>query len=419
MTANAQNFTLNIPSIYGTVWESRKPYQIWYGGRGSAKSWTKAIYFLLKAQSQKYFRLIFARDTQKNVRGSQYQLFDDICKKFECFRDKFHFHSTTMKITCKATGNFMQGGSFEQPDTLRSTADPTDFWAEEPITREAEIDRDSFLDIVGSLRNSYDIQCQFHFTFNPISKETWIYEDFFEKNLYDCEKLFVNYFDNQYCPQSTIDFLLSLKKIDPKRYEVDGLGNWGVRREGLIFPDFEAVDIERMPPVQYYGLDFGYTHQTALVAESIEDLPGEDKENLYVEELIYKSGLQSKDLIKEMERLGVDKKLPMICDNARPEQIQDLVDAGFNAKPCKKYAGSVVDGINRVLGYNIKVVKGSKNYFDEIKNWVWDMKHGKLIDVPKPGVEHLMMATIYGTEAANQPVYVQPPGYETEAGFNF
>lgn len=394
-----------IPDIYKTVWQSKKPYQIWYGGRGGAKSWTKAIQFLERAEEQEYFRLIFARDTQKNVRGSQYQLFKDICGKFECFKDRFDFLSTTMTITSRKTGNFMQGGSFEMPDTLRSTADPTDFWAEEPITREAQIDRDSFLDIVGSLRNSYGQQTQFHFTFNPISKETWIYEDFFEKNLYDCEKLFVNYFDNPFCPQTTIDFLNSLKTIDPKRYEVDALGNWGVRREGLILPEFESVEKEEMPPTQFYGLDFGYTHQTALVAEAVEDVPGK-RQSLFVEELIYETRLQSYSLIAEMNRLGISKKLKIICDNARPEQIQDLRDAGFNAEPCKKYSGSVQDGINRVLGFDLKIVKGSRNYFDEIKNWVWDMKNGKIIDVPKKSVDHLMFATLYGSEFLNQPVFV-------------
>lgn len=396
-----------MPRIYGTVWTSPKPYQIAYGGRGGGKSWTKAIFFLLKAQTQKYFRLVFARDTQKNVRTAQYQLFWDICNKFECFKDKFDFKDTTMEITCKQNGNFMKGGSFEQPDTLRSFADPTDFWADEPITREAEIDRDSFLDIVGSLRNSFGMPTVFHLTFNPISKETWIYEDFFEKNLYDCEKLFVNYFDNPFCPQTTIDFLESLKVIDPKRYLVDALGHWGVKREGLIFPDYAVAASDKMPPVQFYGLDFGYTDQTALTALAASDNYASQKKDLFVEELIYESRLQSNDLISKMNNLGVSKSLRITCDNARPEIIQDLVDAGFNAAPCKKYSGSVLDNINRVLGYNLKIAGGSKNLFDEIKNWVWEMKGNKLIDKPKDGVDHLMFSILYGTEYLNAPAAPQ------------
>jgi phage terminase large subunit len=156
-----------------------------------------------------------------------------------------------MKVTCNRNGNFLTGGSFEQPDTLRSVADPTDFWAEEPITRGSEIKRQDFFDIVGSLRNSFGLQTQFHFTFNPISKLTWIYKDFFEAQLYDVETVFANYWDNPFCPQSTIDFLESLKTLDPKRYEVDALGNWGVSYEGLIYPEYESVT--EMPEVKFYG----------------------------------------------------------------------------------------------------------------------------------------------------------------------
>ncbi len=149
MTAQPKlQYILKIPDKYTTVWNSAKPYQIWYGGRGSAKSWTKAIYFLCRAKEQGvYSRTIFARDTQVAVRESQYQLFQDICNKFECFKNQFDFRDSDMKITCLATGNYLKGGSFEKPDKIKSTADPTDFWAEEPITREAQIDRQDFFDI--------------------------------------------------------------------------------------------------------------------------------------------------------------------------------------------------------------------------------------------------------------------------------
>src|SRR5687768_12922989 len=109
MTAQAKlEYIVNVPYKFTEVWNSAKPYQIWYGVRGSAKSWTKAIQFLCKAKQEQYFRGIFARDTQVSVRTSQYQLFQDVANKFDCFKDEFDFKDTEMKITCKATGNFMQ-----------------------------------------------------------------------------------------------------------------------------------------------------------------------------------------------------------------------------------------------------------------------------------------------------------------------
>ena len=417
MAATERTTIISLPPIYGRVWLSQKPYQIWYGGRFGAKSWTKAIYFLEKVIRARYCRVVFARDTQRNVRKSQFQLFQDIAKRFEYFRDRFEFRDYDMRIVCTANGNFLSGGSFEQPDTLRSVADPTDFWAEEPITREAQISRSAFLDIVGSLRNSYGVQPQFHFTFNPISKETWIYEDFFEKDLYDAEKLHVNYTDNPFCPESAKTFLESLKRIDPKRYEVDALGEWGVAREGLIFPEYDTVD--EMPPPQAYGLDFGYTDPTALVALAAEDVYGQEKKNLYADEWLYEAGLTSHELIRRFDALGVKKNLRIIADNARPEMVQDLKEAGYMVVPCVKYKGSPADDINRVLNYRLKIMRGSKNLFDEIKNYVWKAKGEKLLDEPADGMDHLMAALRYGSQVLNAApeVVYERPSYTMQRSF--
>lgn len=401
----AQPATIKVPNKFTTVWNSIKPYQIWYGGRGSAKSWTKAIQLLAKAKGANYNRTIFARDTQKNVRNSQFQLFKDIANRFDCFKNQFEISETYLKVTCKANGNFLQGGSFEQPDTLRSVADPTDFWAEEPITREAQIDRQDFFDITGSLRNSFGVPTQFHFTFNPISKETWIYKDFFEQDVFDCEKLFVNYWDNPFCPESLKTFLESLKVLDPKRYRVDALGEWGIAYEGLIYKDFEAVS--EVPETQFYGLDFGFNDPCALVGVSIEDNPHSPKKDLFWEGLLYERGHTSQTLINRFEQIGVNKKLKMNCDNSRPEMIVDLQKAGYNAQACTKYKGSVTDGIAEVKKYNLKLKRGVKEMFDEVGNYVWAQRaDGELIDEPdKNCIQHYMDGGRYGTEAANQPVF--------------
>lgn len=415
MTANASIPVLRIPEIFvgpgGSVWNSVKPYQIWYGGRGSSKSWSKAIQYMLKAQTQPYFRGIFARDTQKNVRNSQFQLFKDLAKKFDCFRGQFDFQESGMKIECKATGNLMMGGSFEQPDTLRSVADPTDFWAEEPITRASQINRQDFFDITGSLRNSEGVPTIFHFTFNPISKQTWIYEDFFQKGLYDAEIVFANYWNNPFCPQSTLNFLESLRQLDLKRYKVDGLGHWGVAYEGLVYPNYTPVDSfpkdteGNEMPAQFYGLDFGWTDPTCLVEMAVEDTPDQPKKSLFVNELIYETHLNSNDLIAKFKNLGVKKHIRMICDSARPEMINDLMLAGYNAEACTKYAGSVRDGIASVQKYAIKVVRGapnaSKNLFDEIATYCFEMKKDRLTEDPEDKTNHAMDAIRYGVESLN------------------
>lgn len=394
---------LKIPKVFGSVWNSQKPYQIWFGSRFSSKSWTKAIYFLLKLMSQPYCRVVYARDTQKNVRLSQYQLFKDLEKRFDCFKDQFTFLDSGMKIICKQNGNFMVGGSFEQPDTLRSIADPTDFWAEEPVTRKSQINRQDFLDIAGSLRNPEGVPTQFHFTFNPISKKTWIYEDFFLKKIYgdDVEILKANWYDNPYCPADRKQFLEQLKVIDPERYKVDGEGEWGIAREGQIYKDWITVADSDMPEIQFYGVDFGHTNAAALVAGSLIDVMGQEKNDLYWKELMYETGHNEASLVRRFNDLGVRKDLPMICDSSAPGSISALREAGYWAMPCTKYKGSIYDGIQSVLSCNLKITESSENMIAEASNYCWATnKQDQIMDEPAlHSVCHALDGGRYGLES--------------------
>lgn len=405
MTATANIPKIEVPQVFISAWNSIKPYQIWYGGRGSAKSWTKAIQLLMKSRNT-YFRAVFARDTQKNVRNSQYQLFKDIVNRFAFLKPEFTFADSTMKITNNRTGNFLVGGSFEQPDTLRSVADPTDFWAEEPITRKSEIKRQDFFDIVGSLRNSHDIKTQFHFTFNPIAKTAWIYKDFFEKKLYDADTVFANYWDNPFCPKDLINFLESLKTLDYKRYLVDARGNWGIAYEGLIYKEYESVS--ETPEPQFYGLDFGYNDPCALVSGAVVDTPGKPRKDYFVRELLYETRHTSETLIKRFSQIGVKKNLRIICDNARPEMIADLRKAGYLAEGCQKYKGSVADGINEVKKYDLKIHRESENLFDEISTYCWKASADEsLTDVPEDSINHALDGLRYGLESQKK-IEMQP-----------
>ena len=222
-----------IPSIFIPHLQNNKPIQIWRGSRFSAKSWTKALQFLLKASDEnEYFRGIFARNTQKNARDSQYQLFQDLLKKYPLLGQQYILEKAPMRITHINTGQYIQGGSFEDSDSLLSVPEITDFWSEEPISRGKSINRTAFEDIRGTLRNSQGVVPKFHFTFNPIGKNNFIYQDFFDKakrcySSSEFEDLLVNYVDNPFCPEENIKYLDGMKKRDPVRYLVDGLGKWG------------------------------------------------------------------------------------------------------------------------------------------------------------------------------------------------
>jgi len=262
-----------LPLHYQKTFTSDATYKIWYGSRVSAKTWVKAVELIHKARSQTYFRGLFTRQTQKDARESQFQLFNDmITKIYPWLQDEFAIHKSTMNITHK-NGNFMRGASFEDP--IRSLAEYTDFWIDEPITRQGSVKKDDLLDLKGTLRNSYGIKSQIHLTFNPVSKNTWIYKDFFEEPKFnDVDTLVCNYQHNPFCPPEKITELEEYKFIDPDRYAVDSLGQWGEIRNNdpffnhvnrIRWQNHDVSDIDDL----WASFDFNFSPTTVIFAQKI------------------------------------------------------------------------------------------------------------------------------------------------------
>ncbi|NID09405.1 phage terminase large subunit [Fibrivirga algicola] len=219
-----------VPDVFIPHLFDEAPVQIWYGSRFSAKSATKARELLARSAEAKYCRVIYARQNQTDVKNSQYQLFKDIINGQKWLSDQFVCRDSDYTILNTRTGNIMLAGSFDNPQKIMSIADPTDIWVEEPITDKGEIGQKDFLSMFGSLRNSQGIPPRFHFTFNPISIDSWIYKDIFDKKTIPSNRVLANYGDNPFCPQSAYEFFAWLETVDPDKFEIDALGKWGVPR---------------------------------------------------------------------------------------------------------------------------------------------------------------------------------------------
>ena len=234
--AGKEYAAIYIPQKFVDHFNDPRPYQIWKGSRFSAKSWTKGIEFLYRADQDEYFRGIFTRNTQVAARNSQFQLFKDLIERYPELGEKFRVGESDMSIRHKKNKNFIRGASFEKADSLMSVPDATDIWLEEPITRSGSVNKKSFTTLHGNLRNSYGIPSRSHFTFNPISQDNFIYEDFFgEDKIFTEDKANIvtaNYQDNPFCPLDRIEYLDDMKVSDYDRYQIDGLGLWGTIKTG-------------------------------------------------------------------------------------------------------------------------------------------------------------------------------------------
>lgn len=294
---------------------------------------------------------------------------------------------------------------FDDPEKIKSIVNADRAWYEE-ATESSGIDE--ILLLRGRLRGFKKVQVTC--SYNPIDEHHWINEEVhnvkgnaghhlhhstYRDNVRMLEK------DDKY--EAWIE---SLKESNPNYYRVYGLGLWGKITEGLIYPD--AKVIPEFPQrngeddIHWYGLDFGMTNPTALIAQHVADAP--IRKRLINKEILYKPGLDAILLIEEFERLEIRKDRVIIADSARPEMIKSLRNAGYNVIACLKFPGSVLSGINDVRKFSLEIVAGSKELIKESRNYQKGQKQGRWLEEPAPGqVDHGMDAIRYAVQKAVVP----------------
>lgn len=232
--------------------------------------------------------------------------------------------------------------------------------------------------------------------YNPIDEFHWLNTEIHQNLPAEHYILKTTYKDNRFLDAAYIKYLEGLSATNENFYQVYVLGNWGQVVEGLIYDSYEIIS--DFPEIHAYGLDFGFSDPTALVALHCQDaLP---KKKLIAKELLYESGLDAPALVKRFQELNIRKDVKIIADCARPEMIKSLKDAGYKVYPSEKGAGSVLTGINKVRKYQLCIVAGSKNGIKEIQNYQKREIRGIWLEEPALNqVDHFLDAVRYGEQA--------------------
>lgn len=203
----------------------------------------------------------------------------------------------------------------------------------------------------------------------------------------DCEWIRSTYLDNPYLPDSIVRQIEKRKETDPNWWRVYGLGLVG-KIEGLIYPDFDIVD--DFPDMDsFYGLDFGYSNDpTALIRMGLSG------DALYLDELIYETGLTNQDIA---DRMDMNRNDEIYADSAEPKSIEEIYRAGYNIRGARKGRDSILNGIDLVKRYHLKVTKRSINLIRELRNYRWlEDRDGNLLNKPADDFNHALDAVRYG-----------------------
>ena len=194
----------------------------------------------------------------------------------------------------------------------------------------------------------------------------------------------------------------TMKKQNPRRYKVAGLGDWGIV-DGLVYENWEEklFSIDEVRAVSgvktVFGLDFGYTNDPSALFCGFID---QSSKTIWVFDEMYKPGMSNEAIAGEIARMGYGKE-KITADSAEPKSIDRLRELGLKGiRKARKGKDSINNGIDFLQDYHIIVHPRCVNFLTEISNYQWatDTKTGKKLNKPIDDFNHLMDAMRYAVE---------------------
>ena len=200
------------------------------------------------------------------------------------------------------------------------------------------------------------------------------------------EQIIVTYRDNEMCPQSEVDFIES-RKDNIEWYRVYGLGQTGYYSERRIYKYKFCTEIPANAMRIPSGMDFGVSPDPTILI----DVWKRDNK-LFVDEVFCLNNLMPEKIngaermaiVDELEFVNHNKGQKIVADSAGATEIKDMRKHGYEVKGVKKSPGSVIDGINKLRGYDIYITERSINIKNGIEKFFFKVDlNGKIIPEPE------------------------------------
>jgi phage terminase large subunit len=389
---------------YNRAWHFKGRYMAIKGGRGSKKSKTAAIRWIKLIMEYPLGNLLVVRMVDRTNRDST---FADL--KWATYQLKvshlFKFTTSPLEIVYLPTGQKILFRGLNDPMSLTSiTVEKGHLcwcWIEEAYQIHKEEDFNK-LDL--SIRGKVDgVFKQMLITFNPWNEKHWLKRRFFDlpdhKNKLS---LTTNYMCNEFLDETDLEIFEEMKKKYPRRYKVEGLGDWGIA-EGVIFDnwkveEFELKDIMKLSGYEAVnGLDFGFSNDPTAFVNALASI--KDKK-IYIYDEHYEKGMTNDEIAKMINDKGYAKS-KIVADSAEPKSIEEIKRHGIRRiTAAVKGADSVRSGIQTLQDFEIIVHPYCENMQIELSNYIWDTgKDGTLLNKPIDDFNHLIDALRYGIQS--------------------
>ena len=405
----APRIELSLPELvgkgYGSFWRYKGRYRAVKGSRRSKKSKTMALWTIVKLIEYPEANMLVVRKVYRTLKDSCFTELKWAIKRLKVDA-WFDIKESPLEITYRPTGQKIYFRGLDDPLKITSIATEVGvlcwMWIEEAYEITSESDFDTLAEsMLGDCPEG--LFKQITLTFNPWNEKTWIKSRFFDVQDDNILALTTNYLCNEWLSPEDIKVFEEMKRRNPRRYAVAGLGQWGIV-EGLVYENWREESFDHTsdafrrehPNLQAaFGLDFGYTNDPTTLFCGLLD---KANKTLYVFDELYERGLSNRRIYERIQAMGYGKER-ITADSAEPKSIDELKSLGLRVKGAQKGKDSIKNGIQWVQDLKIIIHPRCVNFLTEISNYTWDVdKFGNKLNAPIDDFNHLMDAMRYALE---------------------
>ena len=389
-------------AYYPYLKDYNRRFEVYYGGAGSGKSVFVTQKLLFKYLNMPERKCLIVRKVNATLKDSVFALFKSILSEWQIY-DECKINKTDLTIELPNGSSFIFKG-MDDPEKIKSIAGIDDIWIEE-CTEVDEFDFDQLCLRLRSKKPYNQILC----SFNPVSKQNWVYPRWFDKKsdkycIDNTMVLHTTYEDNKFLPQDYIDNLLNMAKTNPVYYRIYALGEFATT-DKLVYTnwkveEFNYLDLlkEKDSRTAIFGTDFGYTNDYTTLICSIID---ESDKKIWIYDEHFEKHMTNEDIYNMYVDHGVAGER-IICDSSEPKSIEELRRLG-----CKRVTGavkgkdSIMNGIQLIQQYEIIVHPKCVQIQEELKNYTFikDRQTGLYINKPIDKYNHGLDAFRYSVTA--------------------
>jgi len=360
---------------YEAFYNDKNRFIINVGGSRSSKTYSLCQLLIIHCLNNPKTIVSIVRKTFPTLRATVYRDMVEILREMNIYQE--NTHNKTENIYNFENGSYIQFFSCDDEQKLRGRQHDI-VWCNEAN----ELDFEDFQQL--NMRTTGKMI----FDFNPSDLFSWL-NTLLERD--NAVKIHSTYKDNPFLNDNQINEIEELKNVDENYYKIYALG-LPATAKSTIFTHWKQISSipDKAKGNYKYGLDFGYTHPSAIT--KIYQFENE----LYVEEVLYEAKLTAQDLVARLPQLGISKTDEIYADYARPEMIADIRKSGYNIKEANK---SVKEGIDWIKSNQLFVVDTSVNLIKELKTYKYKTNGDQILEEPVKHNDDLCDSTRYGAIA--------------------